>query len=140
MAAKQRLDDQRLVPWIDEPSRSIASARGNIDRSPFATPAGQRSVSERVPNARLPPAQAVASSATWDRMRSWLTAQVQFFHRSAPPWRKTMTKKEILALSQPPRQHTCQPSICSPTSTGRGKRRNEGIWSQFPLVHIYASG
>src|SRR6266446_9126567 len=77
MAAKQRLDDQRLVPWIDEPTRSNASARGNIDRSPFATPAGQRSVSERVPNARLPPAQAVASSATWDRMRSWLTAQGQ---------------------------------------------------------------
>src|SRR5258708_6490255 len=48
----------------------------------------------------------------------------KFFHRSAPPWRKTITKKKILALSQPPSQHTCQPSICSPTSTGRGKRRN----------------
>src|SRR5216684_2134303 len=77
MAAKQRLDDQILVPWIDEPTRSNASARGNIDRSPFATPAGQRSVSERVPNARLPPAQAVASLATCDGMRSWLTAQGQ---------------------------------------------------------------
>src|SRR5258707_11624227 len=48
----------------------------------------------------------------------------KFFHRSAPPWRKTITKKKILALSQPPRQHTCQPSICSPTSTDRDKRRN----------------
>src|SRR5260370_8019380 len=124
MAAKQRLDDQILVPWIDEPTRSNASARGNIDRSPFATPAGQRSVSERVQNARLPPAQAVASSATWDRMRSWLTAQVQFFHRSAPQWRKTMTKKEILALSQPPPQHPPQPSPPSPTPTSPAHRSN----------------
>src|SRR5882724_3914413 len=60
----------------------------------------------------------------------------EFFHRLAPPWRKTITKKKILALSQPPSQHTCQPSTCSPTSTDRG---NEGIWSQVPLVHIYAS-
>ena len=56
---------------------SHASARGNIDRSPFATPAGQRGVSERAPDARLPPAQAVASLTTCDGMRSWLTAQVQ---------------------------------------------------------------
>jgi len=56
---------------------SHASARGNIDRSLFATPAGQRGVSERAPDARLPPAQAVASSATGDGMRSWLTAQGQ---------------------------------------------------------------
>src|SRR5258708_40059600 len=48
----------------------------------------------------------------------------KFFHRWAPPSRKTMTKKKILALSQPPSQHTCQPSICWPTATGRGKRRN----------------
>src|SRR5260370_20710095 len=48
----------------------------------------------------------------------------KLFHRSAPPWRNTMTKKKILALSQPPSQHTCQPSICSPTSTDRDKRRN----------------
>ena len=77
MAAKQRLDDRILAPWIDEPTRSNTSARGNIDRSPFATPVGQRSVSERVPDARLPPAQAVASLATSDGMRSWQTAQVQ---------------------------------------------------------------
>ncbi len=55
---------------------SHASARGNIDRSLFATPAGQRGVSERAPDARLPSAQAVASLATCDGMRSWLTAQV----------------------------------------------------------------
>src|SRR5258708_599758 len=54
-----------------------ASARGNIGRAPFATPAGQRSVSERAPDARLPPAQVVASSATGDGIRSWLTAPVQ---------------------------------------------------------------
>ena len=77
MATKQRLDDRTSVPWTDERTCSNASARGNIGRSPFATPAGQRSVSERAPDARLPPAQAVASSATGDGMRSWLTAQVQ---------------------------------------------------------------
>src|SRR5260370_39206353 len=48
----------------------------SIDRLSL-TPAAQRSVSERVPNARLPPAQAVASLATGDGMRSWRTALVQ---------------------------------------------------------------
>ena len=77
MAAKQRLDDRTLVPWTDERTYSNASARGHIGRSPFATPTGQRSVSERAPDARLPGAQAVASSATGDGMLSWLTAQGQ---------------------------------------------------------------
>jgi hypothetical protein len=39
-------------------------------------------------------------------------------------WRNTITKKKILALSQPPTQQTCQPSICLPTATGPDKRRN----------------
>ncbi len=75
MAVKR--DYRTLVPWTDERSYLNASASGNIGRSPFATPAGQRSVSERAPDARLPPAQAVASAATCDGMRSWLTAQGQ---------------------------------------------------------------
>jgi len=77
LAAKQRLDDRILVPWTDERTCSNASALDNIDRSPFATPAGQRSVSELAPDVRLPPAQAVASAATCDGMRSWQTGQGQ---------------------------------------------------------------
>jgi len=77
LAAKQRLDDRILVPWTDERTCSNASALDNIDRSPFATPAGQRSLSELAPDVRLPPARAVASAATGDGMRSWQTAQGQ---------------------------------------------------------------
>src|SRR5260370_15784791 len=61
----------------------------------------------------------------------------KLFHRSAPPLRKTITKKNILALSQPPASTPASHrSACRPQQVGA----SEGIWSQVPWVHIYASG
>src|SRR2546425_13275946 len=137
MAARQRLDDRILAPWTDERTCSNASARGNIGRSPFATPAGQRSVSERAPDARLPPAQAVASSATGDGMRSWLTAQVQILSSLGSSMTKNHDKeKDPVYPSHPASTPASHRSARRPQQVGA----SEGIWSQVPLVHIYASG
>ena len=137
MEAKQRLDYRTLVPWTDERSYLNESARGHIGRSPFATPTGQRSVSELAPDARLPRAQAVASSATGDGMRSWLTAQVQILSSLGSSMTKNHDKeKDPLYPSHPASTPASHRSARRPQRVGA----SEGIWSQVPLVHIYASG
>ena len=140
MAAKQRLDDRILVPWIGEPTRSNASARGNIDRSPFATPAGQRSVSERVPDARLPPAQAVASSATCDGMRSWQTAQVQILSSLGSSMANNHDKEKDLGFI-PATQPAHLPAIDLLADFNRSQQAKEfGLkfhwFTSMPLVRL----
>src|SRR5260370_40039928 len=104
----------------------------------MSDPAGQRGVSERAPHARLPPAQAVASAATCDGMQSWQTAQGQTLSSLGSSLAKNHDKEKDPWL---------YPShLASTPASHRSARRpqqigtSEGIWSQAPLVHIYASG
>ncbi len=133
MAAKQRLDDRTSVPWTDERTYSNASARGDIGRSPFATPAvnvaclnGCRTLDCRGLRRWLhrPPVMGCGHGSQ---------RKGKFFHRSAPPWRKTMTKKDPGFIPATPPAHLPAIDLLADLN-GSGQAKEFGL--QFHGSHL----